>query len=409
MIRSSIRTVGIAGLTLCAAGAALAQEQTDTRGLEVIMSKRLNQLRTIFIATPEEYPQTKVSYPVLVLLDADDFPQYELALANVRFLASRTAIPKMIVVGIPNGSRRTHDLTPPPTGKTATDFPTAGGAAAFAGFVVDEVLPLVRDRYRTLSTTILAGHSFGGLFALSVAAQNPGAFKGVIAMSPALWWNDSSLVITYSDILAKSRGHERIFVTSGGLEPTIDRNAQRFAERLDALSPASVVVEYRRYPDDTHGLTPAPSLADGLRFVFEPISLAKLPISRLGPGSDSASIVRAVLQTEEVYHFAARSLGLPDRLPENVLNGLGYGVLDSMQNPALAAWVFGRNALLYPESANVYDSLGDALLAGGDTTNARAQFKRAIDTAIKAGQPVADITKQKMAALEKAGADKSKQ
>jgi predicted alpha/beta superfamily hydrolase len=373
------------------------------------MSKRLNQLRTIFIATPEEYPQTKVSYPVLVLLDADDFPQYELALANVRFLASRTAIPKMIVVGIPNGSRRTHDLTPPPTGKTATDFPTAGGAAAFAGFVVDEVLPLVRDRYRTLSTTILAGHSFGGLFALSVAAQNPGAFKGVIAMSPALWWNDSSLVITYSDILAKSRGHERIFVTSGGLEPTIDRNAQRFAERLDALSPASVVVEYRRYPDDTHGLTPAPSLADGLRFVFEPISLSKLPISKLGPGSDSAAIVRAVLQTEEVYHFAARSLGLPDRLPENVLNGLGYGVLDSMQNPALAAWVFGRNALLYPESANVYDSLGDALLAGGDTTNARAQFKRAIDTAIKAGQPVANITKQKMAALEKAGADKSKQ
>ncbi|HEV7388917.1 MAG TPA: alpha/beta hydrolase-fold protein [Gemmatimonadaceae bacterium] len=408
MIRSSVRAFAIAGLALGAAGSAFAQEQTDTRGLEVITSKRLNQLRTIFIATPEEYPLSKASYPVLVLLDADDFPQYELALASVRFLASRTAIPKMIVVGIPNGSRRTHDLTPPPTGKTATDFPTAGGAAAFAGFVVDEVLPLVREKYRTLPTTILAGHSFGGLFALAVAAQNPGVFKGVIAMSPALWWNDSSLVVTYSDILARSRGRERIFVTSGGLEPTIDRNTGNFATRLDALSPATVVVEYRRYPEDTHMLTPAPSLADGLRFVFEPVSLAKLPISRLGPGSDSATIVRAVLQTEEVYHFAARSLGLPDLLPENVLNGLGYGVLDSMKNPALAAWVFGRNVLLYPESANVYDSLGDALLAGSDTTGARAQFQRAIDTAIKLGQPVADITKQKIAALARTDAAMAK-
>jgi predicted negative regulator of RcsB-dependent stress response len=33
----------------------------------------------------------------------------------------------------------------------------------------------------------------------------------------------------------------------------------------------------------------------------------------------------------------------------------------------------------YPNSANVYDSYGDALLAKGDTTNALIQFKKCVE------------------------------
>ena len=41
---------------------------------------------------------------------------------------------------------------------------------------------MVRSKYRTLPATILVGHSFGGLFALEVAAKRPGAFAGIIAL-----------------------------------------------------------------------------------------------------------------------------------------------------------------------------------------------------------------------------------
>ena len=77
---------------------------------------------------------------------------------NIAFLASRGAIPNLIVVGIGNGKDRTHDLTPAARGKTAKDFPTAGGAESMTSFIVDEVLPRVRSEYRTLPTTVLAGH-----------------------------------------------------------------------------------------------------------------------------------------------------------------------------------------------------------------------------------------------------------
>jgi lipoprotein NlpI len=116
--------------------------------------------------------------------------------------------------------------------------------------------------------------------------------------------------------------------------------------------------------------------------------------------------VSAVLQTESLYAAGARQLGLPEKLPEGELNALGYNVLQSLNSPGLAAWVFQQNVDMYPESANVYDSLGDALLAKGDTTAARNAFKRAADLAISQGRPVAEETRAKLVALEKAAAGK---
>ena len=387
---------------LCGLGSRAAAQDTTavswTR--DIISSTKLNEQRPIFVATPANYGKSSDRYGVLVLLDANDVSQFTVGLANVRFLTSRGAIPPLIVVGIPNTRDRTHDLTPPPSGGTAKTFPTAGGADAFADFITDEVLPVVRSKYRTRSTTILAGHSFGGLFALHVAANRPGVFTGVIAMSPALWWNDTTDVLTYSSAIAKSAKWQRVFATSGGLEPEIDRATKRFASRLDSLKPASAGFGYRFYAEDGHSLTPAPSLVDGLRFVFEPIALSKSPIARLTPNADSATVVRAAIETEEGYARGARALGLPELLPEGALNQLGYTTLQGLKKPGLAVWVFRRNVALYPESANVYDSLGDGLLAQGDSTGAKNAFRRAVDLATSSGHPVLQSSRDKLQQLE---------
>jgi predicted alpha/beta superfamily hydrolase len=388
-------------LLLLLASPAAAQDGTVTLWTrEIVKSAKLNEQRPIYVATPDGYSGGTNRYAVLVILDADDRPQFNLALANVAFLANRGAIPNLIVVGIPNGRDRTHDLTPPAAGELARNFPTAGGAATFADFIVDEVVPFVRSKYRTLPATILAGHSFGGLLALEVASRKPGAFTGVIAMSPSLWWNDSSGVISYSDAIAKAAKGERMFVTSGGLEGDIDRPTTRFSQRLDSLKPSVIAFGHRRYPEDSHGLTPAPSLVDGLRFVFDPISVAKLPIATLGPGTDSAMLVNALNESMKRYAVGARTFGMDERLPEAEVNQLGYGALGALRNPPLAVWVFRKNVDLYPESANVYDSLGDALVASGDTTAAMAQFKRAIDVAARTKHPVLVVSMRKLRLLE---------
>lgn len=383
------------------ASPAAAQDSTITLWTrEVLNSAKLKEQRTIYLATPDGYLAGTSRYPVLILLDAEDRPQFNLALANVAFLANRGAIPGLIVVGITNGKDRTHDMTPVATGARAKNFPTAGGAGVFADFIVDEVLPLVRSKYRTLPTTILAGHSFGGLVALEVAANKPGAFSGVIAMSPSLWWNDSSGVVGYSDALARAAKGERVFVTHGGLEPDIDRTTTAFSRRLDSLKPALIAFGHQRYPEDSHNMTPAPSLVAGLRFVFEPISVAKLPTSMLGPDTDSAMAMNAFVESRRRYALGARSLGLDERFPETETNNLGYGALQFLKNPALAVWVFRQNVDAYPESANVYDSLGDGLLAMGDTTAAITQFRRAVQIATRTKHPVLAESQRKLKELE---------
>ena len=363
-------------------------------------SAKLNEERTLFIATPPNYATSKQSFPVLVLLDADDQPQFGAAVANVAFLANRGAIPDMLIVGVVNGKDRSHDMTPPATGATAKNFPTAGGAKAFADFIIDEVLPHVRSKYRTLPSTVLAGHSFGGLFALDVAATRPNSFSGIVAMSPSLWWNDSLPARDYATAIAKVPTTIRLFATSGGLEPPIAVTTKRFVSRLDSIKPATLAFGSAYYPENTHGLTPAPSLVDGLRFVYEPISLAHAPMQQLGPNSDSAAIVKAINETEETYLRGARSLGLPDRFPETQMNSWGYGVLPFFKMPKLAVWVFRKNVANYPDSPNVYDSLGDGLLAEGDSAGARTQFRMARDVAVRVGEPVSKETLKKLDALE---------
>jgi predicted alpha/beta superfamily hydrolase len=367
---------------------------------EVFNSAKLKESRSILVATPDNYGTSTERYPVLVLLDAEDQPQFRLAIANVAFLASRRAIPPLIVVGIVNGKDRTHDLTPPATGASAKNFPSAGGATAFADFIVDEVLPRVRAKYRTMPSTILAGHSFGGLVALEVAAKRPGVFTGVIAMSPSLWWNDSSGVATYAEGIAKANKGERLFVTSGGLEGDIDRPTVRLSRILDSLQLSQTSFGHRRYPDDSHGLTPAPSLADGIRFVFQPISVAALPIAALGPGTDSAMLVNALAESRRRYAEGARLFGMDQRLPESEVNQMGYAALQFMNKPALAVMVFRQNVNDFPESANTYDSLGDALLAVGDTTAAASQFRRAIHIGTGAKYPGIEQSRKKLKAIE---------
>jgi predicted alpha/beta superfamily hydrolase len=395
-------------ILLVLAVASTANAQSSPWLKDTFKSAKLNEERTILVATPTNYSTSKSSYPVLILLDAEDAPQFNAAVANVAFLSNRGAIPDMLIVGVPNGKDRTHDMTPAATGPTAKNFPTAGGASAFADFIIDEVLPKVRAKYRTLPSTVLAGHSFGGLFALDVAAARPNAFSGIVAMSPSLWWNDSIPARDYATAIAKSSTTTRLFATSGGLEPPIAVTTKRFVARLDSIKPATLAFASQYYPENTHGLTPEPSLIDGLRFVYAPVSLARSPMQQLGPTSDSATIANAITESEESYVRGAKSLGLPDRFPESQMNQWGYGVLQFFKMPQLAVWIFRKNVARYPDSPNVYDSLGDGLLAAGDSTGARTQFRTARDVSVRIGQPVSAETQKKLDALDHAAVQAGK-
>ena len=135
-----------------------------------------------------------------------------------------------MVVGVPYLADRRRELSPVASGSTAQAYPMAGGADQTMQFIADELLPWVDAHYPTLPLRILAGHSLGGLFALYTMRTRPDFFHIVIAMSPALQWNDGALIPELVARIATDTVHARtLFLTSGGLEPPIDRPTTDFA------------------------------------------------------------------------------------------------------------------------------------------------------------------------------------
>jgi predicted alpha/beta superfamily hydrolase len=396
-MKTLIGTTLAAVLLAASHGRAAAQEPArDGWVTERLQSARLGVERSYLVAVPREYAEGAARYPVLVILDANDRGQVDAAAANAAFLASRGAMPPLIVVGVLNGvGTRTRDLTPPAANGSG------GGSATFAAFLADELLPHVRARYRTHPLTVLAGHSFGGLFALDVAATRPGLFRGIVAISPSLWWSDSTYVATYADSLARGRAPVRLFATSGELEVAIDRSTRRFAQRMDSLRVPGVEFEYRGYPGLTHPLTPLPSLVDGLRFVFAPVAMERMPLSRLGPGADSAATLARARETEDVYAQGARSLGLPEVLPEAHLAELGSYLLRQPGRVGTALEVLRRNAALHPESPGAHSAVGSAHLARGDTAAAITALQRAADVSRRTGKPLPPGAEERLAALRR--------
>ena len=68
--------------------------------------------------------------------------------------------------------------------------------------------------------------------------------------------------------------------------------------------------------------------------------------------------------------------------PENAVNAVGYQVLGRPDIEGTIE-IFRYNVTLYPNSANVYDSLGEALESAGRLEEAAKQYSLAVEKATK--------------------------
>jgi len=81
-----------------------------------------------------------------------------------------------------------------------------------------------------------------------------------------------------------------------------------------------------------------------------------------------------------------------------MINRFGYLLLGrSLHAEAIAA--FTVNTERYPQSANTFDSLGDAYEAAGDLARARTSFARAVELARRNNDPVHDVSLEKLSSV----------
>lgn len=343
-----------------------------------IDSTIMGEQRTLLVSPPANYARSQERYPVLYMTDGDAHLTH--TRGAVDFLVRNGLMPDVIIVGVTN-TNRTRDLTPTHAFNVGDDGTRqevidSGGAGKFLDFFARELIPAIEQRYRTLPYRIFAGHSYGGLFALYALASRPELFQASIAASPSLNFDDDYPLRTLAAFFKDRKElKQTLFVTmaneeAGAPSPT---RFDRLQQLLETVKPTGFTWGTKLMAEETHGSVVLLSHYWGLRRIFESWPLP------LGPGFRFAGGVEEVKK-----HFAevSQRLGFSVVPPEDTVNAIGYNVLGASDLERAIA-LFKYNVEIHPLSANVYDSLGEALERAGRLEEARASYAKAAENAAK--------------------------
>jgi len=327
-----------------------------------LQSEVLGEERTILVRVPARYAYSTDKFPVTYMLDAHP-PQNAMMAGILDQQTWANQIPEMILVGIQNIDRL-RDMTPT---KTA---PGGGEADKFLRFIETEVIPLVEKTYRTEPFRVFAGHSLAGLAAINCLITRPHLFNAYIAASPVLHW-DKNYVIKQAEALFEKTPEmkKRVYFAIGN-EPDYTAGFTAFRELIKKKGPKNLAWASDQFEDENHGSVVLPVYLKGLRFIFEGWLPPPVP---------------SLAELESHYKKLSERLTYTITIPENLLNQFGYEKLrDGQTNEAVAA--FKRNVELYPNSANAFDSLAEALEKNGQIKDARLAYERAYKMALSSGE-----------------------
>src|ERR1043166_3741538 len=125
-------------------------------------------------------------YPIAIVAGADDNDAQAALVANLRLLGGplSPAVPSLIIVGIPRFSDGGTTLVP--HGATSARFFNRRSVAdEAADFVATELVPWLREHFRTTPYTVIAGHSDPGWFASYVYFDVENGNPNIGGMLPA--------------------------------------------------------------------------------------------------------------------------------------------------------------------------------------------------------------------------------
>ena len=260
------------------------------RAKQYDITSKINGLKyRIMVSTPRNADPGK-RYPVFYLLDGN---WYFLPAAESDSATDPALLASIFVgIGYPNDDteidrRRAFDLTPP--GKPKDFFGSkAGGGDDFIRVLLEEIKPLVETDYQVDKTRqIIYGKSLGGLLVVHLLFVHPEAFQTYIAASPAIYWDNRSVLAGEKDFLQKIKTDNlrlKVLITSAseeqyrGPDPKLQAeeiyrmvdNASELASRLATASPQNLSVTYAIFPNETHNSVSLASLGRALYFALKP-------------------------------------------------------------------------------------------------------------------------------------------
>jgi uncharacterized protein len=374
---------------------AIAQKAAITLGhSEVIHSRILSEKREVYIHLPpmyKEFPDKK--FPVLYTLDGNT--HFNRVVGTVDWLSDISGmIPQHIVVAILN-TDRFRDFSPSRPADAEPDS-VAGGANRFIQFLDKELIPHIDKNYRTKPFRILAGHSFGGLFAIHTQQTTNQLFQAYIAQSPHLIYDELELIKRVKQTLTNKKASPSFLFMSLGDEATRIDSYNQLVDVFKQQAPSTMEWHSQLYPTDNHMSTPSKTLHDAL-----------LAMRNYAGWTVKDSIAKQGISTvHKHYKKLSKQFGYDIPTPEHVINTQGYAYLNEKRYKQALVW-FKENIKLYPESFNAHDSLSEAYEQVGDLAKAIKLQRQSVKLATEQKSPRVRLYQRRLTELEAKASQKS--
>ena len=336
-------------------------EELPTSQELAIDSAVLGEKRDLVVYLPAGYKSSQAHYPVLYLTDGDI--QGPHTAGTIDYLAKFEQIPQMIVVGIVNPTKtRVRDLTITPLDKQNPN--QLENADRFLDFVEKEVIPFVKQQYRTLDYQILSGTSHGGQFAINTLVKRPDLFHGIIAISPSLYWNNRQLLGLAEQALKSNQLQGHLYVSIANEESTMTEPYQQFLDLLASYPSGKLVATSQTFSNETHNTTVLQGQYAGLKYLF-----SEWPIPEGEP--------KTLADLQAKFSSRSRLLKTDIIIPEDKANGYAQWLQYlNRQNDALELLKWNRKN--YPQSFGAHTALIKAYLNFNMAEEAESALKVAL-------------------------------
>lgn len=390
-MRKSKIVISIITLFLCFKGIAQftqnSEKQIVVGKVDSLYSKILKEQREIWIHIPEDFNSTK-KYPVIYVLDAS---QQFYVITGMQKQLTPFKIPQSIIVGITN-TDRTRDFT-----NTNVPFQrgheseTSGGASNFLKFINQELKPYINNKYPTENNNTIIGHSTGGLFVLYSYLHHENSFDNYLAIDPSLWWDKENLVKETQELLNKGNRKEKslyiavansigkamdtVKVRKDKTVPTEQIRANLKFHDLLVNNNKDINFKWEYFENEDHGSIVVPAQYNGLRSIFSWFPFPEMWRFNT-PKEYSAKELTEPFKT----HYKELSIRMKREVKPDweLLNQVGFFMLDGHNLPKKALAYLELNADFYPNESKSYVALGNYFLSQKNKSEAIKYYKKAV-------------------------------
>ena len=179
-----------------------------------------------------------------------------------------------MLVGIENTQRRRDMTGPTDNAEDKKIAPVVGGSAQFRRFIREELMPQVKQRYRTTGETAVVGESLAGLFVVETFLREPQLFDHYVAADPSLWWNDGKLLAEAPALLDQRKGRPQTLYFASSSNAGIVQGAGQLSALLTARAPDGLRWHYQSMPAETHATIYQPAALQAFRMMLKPAAAA---------------------------------------------------------------------------------------------------------------------------------------